>query len=282
MALKRYKPTTQSIRKMTSVDYSDLTKKRPERSLISPNHRSVGRDDRGRISTRHKGAGEKRLFRLISNLGMNFGKVATVKTIEYDPNRTAFIALIEYTDKEKAYIICPEGLKIGNQIKADSKTDLLPGNRMPLKNIPSGTEIHDIELIPDRGKGQIVKSAGSYAVVAAQAEGTGKRAKYVQIKLPSGEIRLIHNECFASIGKVSNPDNSAVRYAKAGRKRHMGIRPSVRGKAMNPNSHPHGGGEGVNPIGLKYPKTPWGKHALGFKTRRKKYSNKFIIRRKRK
>jgi len=280
MALKRYKPTTQSIRKMTCVDYSGLSKKGPEKSLLRSNHRSVGRDNRGRISTRHKGAGAKRLYRLISNLGQKFGEVATVKAIEYDPNRTAFIALVEYPNKQKAYIICPEGLKIGSQVKADNKTDLVVGNRMPLKNIPSGTEIHDIELIPGRGKGQIVKSAGSHAVVAAQAEGSGKRAKYLQIKLPSGEIRLIHNECFASIGKVSNPDNSAVRYAKAGRIRHMGIRPSVRGKAMNPNSHPHGGGEGVNPIGLKYPKTPWGKHAMGKKTRRKKYSNKFIVRRK--
>lgn len=280
MALIRYKPTTQSRRKMTSVDYSGLSKKRPEKSLIMSNHRSVGRDNRGRISTRHKGSGAKRLFRLISNLAQRMGDPATVIAIEYDPNRTAFIALIEYTNKQKAYIICPEGLKVGSQIKADVKTDIMPGNRMPLKNIPSGTEIHDIELIPGRGRGQIVKSAGSHAVVAAQAEGSGKRAKYVQVKLPSGEIRLIHNECFASIGKVSNPDNSAVRYGKAGRKRHMGIRPSVRGKAMNPNSHPHGGGEGVNPIGLKYPKTPWGKHALGTKTRRNKYSNKFIIKRK--
>lgn len=280
MALKKYKPINSSSRKKSVVDYSMLSKIEPQKSLTAPDKRSTGRDNRGHISVRHKGGGAKRLFRLIGNLQNRLNDSAKIVSIEYDPNRSAFISLIEFKNKEKRYILCPEGIKVGDEIIAAEKTEIKTGNRMRIKNIPTGIEIYDIELTPGRGKGQMAKSAGSYASVAAQAEGSGNKAKYVQIKLPSGEIRLVHEECFASIGKVSNPDHSAMRFAKAGRKRHMGIRPSVRGKAMNPRSHPHGGGEGVNPIGLKYPKTPWGKHALGFRTRRRKYSNKFIIKRR--
>jgi large subunit ribosomal protein L2 len=280
MAIKYYKPTTSACRKMSVVDYSGLTKKNPEKLLTVPLNKSTGRDNQGHISVRHKGGGAKRMFRLVSNLQKKMDKVAVVEAIEYDPNRSGFIALIKYADNEKAYILCPEGLKIGDKVVASEKAEIKVGNRTRLNNITTGIEIYDIELIPGRGKGQIVKSAGSAATVAAQAEGTGKRSQYVQVKLPSGELRLIHGECFASIGRVSNPDHSSMRIAKAGRKRHMGVRPSVRGKAMNPRSHPHGGGEGVNPIGLKYPKTPWGKPAMGYKTRKNKYSDKFIIRRK--
>ncbi|MCL5795242.1 MAG: 50S ribosomal protein L2 [Patescibacteria group bacterium] len=280
MAIKLYKPTTSARRKMSVVDYSGLTKKNPERSLVMPVKRSFGRDSQGHISIRHKGGGAKRMLRLISNLQKKMDKAAAIEAIEYDPNRSGFIALIKYEDGERSYILCPEGLKIGDKVVASEKAEIKTGNRLKLKNITTGIEIYDIELIPGRGKGQIVKSAGSAAVVAAQAEGSGKRAQYVQVKLPSGEIRLIHGECFASIGRVSNLDHSSMRIAKAGRKRHMGIRPSVRGKVMSPKSHPHGGGEGVNSIGLKYPKTPWGKPALGYKTRKNKYSNKFIIKRK--
>jgi len=189
--------------------------------------------------------------------------------------------LVKYLDGKKIYILAPEGLKVGDEILASEKTELKTGNRMKLKNILPGTEIYDLELIPGRGKGQIIRSAGSSGIVLAPAEGSGKRAKYIQVKLPSGEIRLIHGECFASIGQVSNPDHRTIRIGKAGRKRHMGIRPTVRGKAMHPAAHPHGGGEGVNPIGLKHPKTPWGKPALGYKTRKKKkYSDKFIVKRR--
>lgn len=280
MAIKLYKPTTSARRKMSVVDYSVLSKKKPEKALLSPIKKNSGRDNLGHISIRHQGGGAKRMYRQISNLQKKINQEAEVLAIEYDPNRSGFIALIKYAGGEKAYILCPEALKIGNKIKASDKTDVKVGNRMKLKNINTGIEIYDIELIPGRGKGQIVRSAGSAATIAAQAEGSGKRAQYVQVKMPSGEIRLIHGECFASIGRVSNPDHSSIRIAKAGRNRHLGIRPSVRGKVMSPKSHPHGGGEGVNPIGLKYPKTPWGKPALGYKTRKNKYSNKFIIKRK--
>lgn len=282
MALKYYKPTTSARRKMTSIDFSELNKKRPEKSLVEKLQKNTGRDNSGKISVRHKGGGEKRLYRQISNLAKKLGVIATVEALEYDPNRSAFIALVKYSDGEKAYIIAPEKLKVGHKVVAEEKTELTTGNRMKLKNIPTGIEIYDIELIPGRGKGQVVRTAGSCAVLAAQAEGKGRLAEYVQVKLPSGEIRLIHGECYASIGKISNPDHAAVRFAKAGRKRHLGIRPSVRGKVMSPKSHPHGGGEGVNPIGLKYPKTPWGKPALGYKTRKAKYSSRFILRRKKK
>jgi len=282
MALKFYKPTTSAIRKMSVVDYSSLTKKKPERSLTVKLKKHGGRDNKGHISVRHQGGGAKRKFRIISGLDKKMDIVGKITAIEYDPNRSAFIALVVFSDGAKQYIIAPEALKVGSEVICSEKAEAKIGNRMKLKNIPTGVQIHNIELIPDRGKGQIVRSAGSFAIIMAHSEGEGKRGCYVQVKLPSSEIRLIHEECFASIGQVSNLDHSSVRYAKAGRRRHMGIRPSVRGKAMNPNNHPHGGGEGVNSIGLKYPKTPWGKIAMGKITRNKKYSNKFIIKKRKK
>jgi large subunit ribosomal protein L2 len=279
MAIKVQKPTTSGQRGVMYEDFSIIDKKQPEKSLVTVLKKHSGRDKTGKISVRHQGGGEKRKFRIIGNLQRKMDVPAEVKFIEYDPNRSAFIALVLHEDGIKQYILAPANINKGDKIVGSSKTDIKVGNRMQLKNIPTGIQIYDIELIPGRGKGQIVRSAGSSAAILAAAEGSGKRAKYVQIKLPSGEIRLIHEECFASIGQVSNASHSLVKIGKAGRKRHMGIRPSVRGKVMSPRSHPHGGGEGVNPVGLKYPKTPWGKPALGYKTRRRKYSNKFIVKR---
>ena len=274
MAIKVYKPTTQSRRKMSVTDYSVLTKKEPERSLTVKLDRSVGRDNTGQISVRHKGGGNKRKYRIMSALDQKFGEKATVMALEYDPNRSSFIVLVEYGDKTKAYILAWEKAVVGEVVEANDKTEIKPGNRMRLENIPTGIAIFDIEIHPGQG-GKMVKSAGNQSVILS------KEGAYVQIKMPSGEIRKVNKLCFASIGQVSNATHSMVRIGKAGRNRHKGIRPSVRGKAMNPNSHPHGGGEGQNSIGLKYPKTPWGKHALGVRTRKKnKYSNKLIVRRR--
>jgi len=278
MAIKIQKPTTSGQRDVMYEDFSFLDKKRAEKKLLTVIKKHSGRDKSGKISVRHQGGGAKRKFRIIGNLQKKPNISATVKFIEYDPNRSAFILLVEHEDGEKQYILAPHGIKKGEKIISSDKAEIKIGNRMKLKNIPTGIQIYDIELIPGRGRGQMIKSAGSSAAVLAQAEGTGKRAKYVQVKLPSGEIRLVHEECFASIGQVSNITHSSIKIGKAGRTRHMGIRPSVRGKVMSPRSHPHGGGEGVNPVGLKYPKTPWGKPAIGYKTRRRKYTNRFIVR----
>ena len=273
MAIKVYKPTTQSRRKMSVTDYSVLTKKEPEKKLTVVLKRSFGRDNTGQISVRHRGGGEKRKYRIISNLN-EFEGTAKVIALEYDPNRSSFICLIETENKTRAYILAWEGAKVGDEIVSADKTEIMPGNRMRLENIASGHAIHNIEIHPGQG-GKMVMGAGAQAVILA------KEGPYVQVKLPSGEIRKVNRKCFASIGQVSNITNSMVRIGKAGRNRHKGIRPTVRGKAMNPNSHPHGGGEGQNSIGLKYPKTPWGKHALGVKTRkRKKYSDKLIVKRR--
>lgn len=274
VTVRKPRPNTAGRRSLSFEDFSKLSKKRPEKSLIKSLNRKAGRGHGGKISVRHRGGGQKRLYRLISDLSKKLDVSAKVLALEYDPNRSAFIALVEYTDKQKTYILAPQELKVGDEIIASEKTVLKPGNRMKLKNIPSGLEIYNLELFPGRGKGQIVKSAGSQAKVLA------KEGDYASVQLPSGEVRKIHLECFASIGIVSNPSHSAIRIGKAGRQRRRGIRPTVRGKAMHPAAHPHGGGEGVNPIGLKYPKTPWGKHALGVKTRKKKYSNKFILKRR--
>lgn len=279
MAIKMQKPTTSGQRGMMYQDYSGIDKVEPEPSLIAVIRKHSGRDKTGKISVRHQGGGEKRKFRIIGTLQKKLDIPAAVKFIEYDPNRSAFIALVEHIDKEKQYILAPNNLKKGSEVVASDKTEIKIGNRMRLKNIPTGIQIYDLELIPGRGRGQIIRAAGSSASILAAAEGKGRRGQYVQVRLPSGEIRLIHENCFASIGQVSNTSHSAVKFGKAGRIRHMGIRPSVRGKVMSPRSHPHGGGEGVNPVGLKYPKTPWGKPALGYKTRRKKYSDKFIVKR---
>ncbi len=275
MAIKICKPTTQSRRKMSFTDYSVLTKKAPEKKLLTVLKRSGGRDNTGQISVRHKGGGNKRKYRIISALSDRIDEKAIVTAQEYDPNRGAFIALVEFaSDKTKAYILAWENLKVGTEVIASDKTEFSLGNRMRMENIATGVAIFDLEIHPGQG-GKMVKGAGNQAVILS------KEGDYVQVKLPSGEVRKFNKKCFASIGQVSNSTLSMVRIGKAGRNRHKGIRPSVRGKAMNPNSHPHGGGEGQNSIGMKYPKTPWGKHALGVKTRKKhKYSDKLIVRRR--
>lgn len=270
MAIKTYKPTTSGIRGMTVVDYSLLTKKRPERTLVEPLRKHSGRDRTGRLSVRHQGGGAKRLYRLVE-LGPTKPFKATVTAIEYDPNRSSFIALVKEQEGRKHYLLAPQGLKIGAEIEHGEKTPASPGNRMELRAIPAGVPIHNLELIPGQG-GRIARAAGNSAVILA------KEGDYATVKLPSGEVRKIHLACYGSIGQLSNPDRKLVVIGKAGRMRKMGWRPHVRGKAMHPAAHPHGGGEGVNPIGLKHPKTPWGKPARGVKTRRpRKVSNRFIL-----
>lgn len=276
--MKTYKPTTPSRRGMSGINFSQLTRKRPEKSLTKYVRRSVGRSaSSGRITVRHKGGGVKKLYRVIEFSQNRLNVPATVMALEYDPNRTAFIALIEYHDKERQYIIAPHGMKVGDEIIFAESGPLSLGNRLTLKHILVGTNVYNIELEPGRG-GKLVRSAGSSAQVLAQEHG------YVNLKMPSSEIRKVSGNCFATIGTVSNPENRFYNVGKAGRSRLKGRRPHVRGSAMNPVDHPHGGGEGRQPIGLKHPKTPWGKPALGVKTRNpKKWTNKFIIeRRKRK
>lgn len=275
--MKTYKPTTPSRRGMTGIDFSLLTKKRPEKSLVKYVRRSVGRSvSSGRITVRHKGGGVKKLYRMIEFAQTMQDSPAKVVALEYDPNRTAFIALIEYTDGKKQYIIAPQDLKVGQTVVFSKKAALTAGNRAILKNIPVGTSVYNIELEPGRG-GILVRSAGSAAQVLAHEDG------FTNLKMPSGEIRKVKSECFASIGMVSNPENRYYTIGKAGKSRMKGRRPHVRGSAMNPVDHPHGGGEGRQPIGLKHPKTPWGKPALGVKTRyKKKWTNKYIIQRRKK
>jgi len=274
MAIIVYKPTTQSRRNMSVTDYSILTKKAPEKNLTVKLDRSFGRDNTGQISVRHKGGGNKRKYRIISSLIDRMDQEATVVALEYDPNRSSFIVLVEWADKTKNYILAWENAQVGEKVMAADKTEVKPGNRMRLENIPTGVAIFDLEIHPGQG-GKMVKGAGNQTVILS------KEGAYVQVKLPSGEVRKFNRKCFATIGQTSNATHSMVRIGKAGRARHMGIRPTVRGKAMHPAAHPHGGGEGVNPIGLKYPKTPWGKHALGVKTRKKhKYSDKLIVKRR--
>ena len=276
MAIKVYKPTTQSRRKMSVEDFSMLSKKKPEKRLTSFIKRAKGRDRTGQISTRHKGGGAKRKFRLISSFSEKLDLPAKVESIEYDPNRSAFISLLKYKDGIKIYTLAWEGIKIGDEVVASEKAEAKTGNRMRLKNIPTGIGIYDVEIQPGQG-GKLTRSAGGQAFILA------KKSPTVNLKMTSGEIRKINEKCYASIGQVSNVSHSMVRIGKAGRKRWMGVRPTVRGKAMHPAAHPHGGGEGVNPIGLKYPKTPWGKHARGVRTRKKnKYSKKFIVQRRKK
>jgi large subunit ribosomal protein L2 len=275
--MKQYKPTTPSRRGMTGIDFSQLTKKRPEKRLLKYIKRNVGRSSSsGEITVRHKGGGVKKLYRIIEFSQTKMDSPAKVIALEYDPNRTAFIALIEYKDKEKQYIIAPQDLKVGQEVIFSEKALLNPGNRIKLKNMPVGTAVYNIELEPGKG-GKIVRSAGSSAQVSAQD------GDYTNLKMPSTEIRKFKAECFATVGMVSNPENRFYNLGKAGKSRLKGRRPHVRGSAMNPVDHPHGGGEGRQPIGLKYPKTPWGKHASGVKTRkRKKWSNKLIIQRRKK
>ena len=261
---------------MMGYDFSNLSKIEPLKKLMAGFKRDKGRNNQGRITTRHRGGGAKRLYRLVDFKQEKMNVPAKVFSLEYDPNRTVRIARLHYADGEKRYILAPEGLKVGDEIIVSEKTKLEPGNRMKLKNIPQGTMIHNIELHPGKG-GQIVKSAGSGATVLAH------EGEYVQIVLPSSEVRKFHGNVMASIGQLSNVEHSSIKIGKAGRNRYLGWRPAVRGTAMNPVDHPHGGGEGRQGIGLKYPKTPWGKHALGVKTRnKKKKSGKFIVRRRKK
>lgn len=276
MALKKYKAMTNGLRHMTSLDYSELTTDKPEKSLLRKMNKKSGRNNQGKITVRHQGGGNKRKYRVIDfkrNKDNIPGKVAT---IEYDPNRSAFIALINYADGEKRYIIAPKGLKAGMTIMSGPESDILVGNTLPIINIPVGTVIHNIELKPGKG-GQLVRSAGTSAQIL------GREERYVLVRLTSGEVRKILSTCRATIGEVGNSDYSLVNIGKAGKNRHRGIKPTVRGSVMNPVDHPHGGGEGRQPIGKKGPVTPWGKPALGLKTRKtKKASDKLIVRRRNK
>ncbi len=273
MALKHVKPTTSARRKMTYPDFSMITKKKPDKSLVVPLKKHAGRDAYGHLSVRHQGGGHKKMYRLIDFKQNKLDVSANVEAIEYDPNRSAYIALIKYEDGQKAYILAPTELKVDDKIIASQEGEIKPGNRLPLQSIPTGIPIYNIEMNPGKG-GQIVRSAGLSASILAKEGG------YAHLRLPSGEVRKVLLICYASIGSLSNPLHATVRFGNAGRRRHMGIRPTVRGKAMHPAAHPHGGGEGVNPIGMKHPKTPWGKPALGARTRRRKYTDKYIIKRR--
>ncbi|MBO1679836.1 50S ribosomal protein L2 [Bittarella massiliensis (ex Durand et al. 2017)] len=273
MAIKKYKPTTPGRRGMTVTDYSELSKVEPEKSLLAPLKNHSGRNSYGRITVRHRGGKQRRKYRIIDFKRSNFGVEGTVKTLEYDPNRSAHIALVEFVDGDKRYILAPVGLKVGDKVVAGPDADIKPGNALPLQNIPDGTVIHNIELYPGKGA-QLVRSAGNSAQLMA------KEGKYALIRLPSGELRNVPASCMATIGQVGNVDHENVNLGKAGRKRHMGIRPTVRGSVMNPCDHPHGGGEGKSPIGRPSPVTPWGKPTMGHKTRKKhKQSDKFIVKR---
>ncbi len=274
MGIKTYRPYTPSRRQMTGSDFAEITKTTPEKSLLAPKSRQAGRNNQGKITVRHRGGGAKKKYRIIDFKRNKDGIAATVVGIEYDPNRTANIALICYEDGEKAYILAPEGLKDGMKVMNGSEAEVRVGNCLPLSEIPVGTQIHNIELYPGKG-GQLVRSAGNSAQLMA------KEGKYATLRLPSGEMRMVPIICRASVGVVGNGDHSLINVGKAGRKRHMGFRPTVRGSVMNPNDHPHGGGEGKTGIGRPGPSTPWGKPALGLKTRKKnKSSNKLIVRRR--
>ena len=273
MSIKVYNPTTNARRGMSVTDYSELSKVAPEKSLLRPLKKNSGRNNYGRITVRHHGGGNRRKYRVIDFKRTKFDVSATVKTLEYDPNRSAHIALIEYADGVKSYILAPVGLKVGDKVVAGPNADIKPGNALPLTNIPVGTFIHNVELYPGKG-GQLARAAGNAAQLMA------KEGVYALLRLPSGELRNVPVECMATIGQVGNTDHENVKIGKAGRTRHLGIRPTVRGSVMNPNDHPHGGGEGKSPIGRPGPVTPWGKPALGYKTRKKKkQSDKLIVKR---
>ena len=274
MGIKKYNPTTPSLRQMTVSTFEEIDKVAPEKSLLRPLYSKAGRNANGRITVRHRGGGAKRKYRVIDFKRYKDGMKATVQSIEYDPNRSANIALLQYEDGEKTYIIAPLGLKAGDVVVSGEGSDIKPGNAMEIKDIPVGTLIYNVELYPGKG-GQLVRSAGNTAQLMAKENG------YAQVRLPSGEVRMVRLDCRASIGQVGNIDYENINIGKAGRKRHMGFRPTVRGVVMNPNDHPHGGGEGKSPIGMPSPVTPWGKPALGYKTRnKKKASDKFIVKRR--
>jgi large subunit ribosomal protein L2 len=273
MAVKVYKPTSAGRRGMTGHSFEEITKSKPERSLTEAMRKRGGRNNAGRLTVRHRGGGHKRRYRIIDFKRNKFDCAAQVIAIEYDPNRSARIALIEYEDRERRYIIAPLGLKVGDRIANGDLAQLRNGDALAIRDIPVGTMIHNIELLAGKG-GQLVRSAGSSAQLLA------KEGSYAQVRMPSGEMRLISDACMATIGQVGNTDHGNIKLGKAGRKRWMGIRPTVRGIAMDPGSHPHGGGEGRSPIGMPGPKTPWGKPALGKKTRVNKRTDKFIVRRR--
>ena len=274
MSIKIYNPTTNARRNMSVTDYTELSKNGPERSLLAPLNKNSGRNSYGRITVRHRGGGNRKKYRIIDFKRDKFDMGAQVLSIEYDPNRSAHIALLQYEDGEKRYILAPAGLKAGDTVEAGANADIKPGNALPLANIPTGTFIHNVELYPGRG-GQLARAAGNAAQLMA------KEGAYALLRLPSGELRNVSVNCMATIGQVGNVDHENVKIGKAGRKRHMGWRPTVSGSVMNPNDHPHGGGEGKSPIGRPGPVTPWGKPALGYKTRAKKNrSDKMIVKRR--
>ncbi|MDX8047369.1 50S ribosomal protein L2 [Gracilibacillus sp. S3-1-1] len=276
MAIKKFKPTTNGRRAMTASDFAEITTNQPEKSLLAPLKKRGGRNNQGKLTVRHQGGGHKRKYRIIDFKRDKDGIPGKVATIEYDPNRSANIALIHYTDGEKRYIIAPKGIEVGQEIESGSNADIKPGNALPLGDIPVGTIIHNIELKPGRGA-QLARSAG------AQAQILGREGKYVLVRLASGEVRLVLATCRATVGQVGNLEHELINVGKAGRSRWLGKRPTVRGSVMNPNDHPHGGGEGRAPIGRKSPVSPWGKPTLGYKTRkRNKASDKFIVRKRKK
>jgi large subunit ribosomal protein L2 len=273
MALKVFKPTSPGRRGMTGSTFEEITKKEPEKSLVVSLKKKAGRNNQGRITVRHRGGGARRKLRIIDFKRDKIGISAEVLAIEYDPNRSAYIALVQYADGEKRYIIAPLELMVGDVVNSGPDAEVRVGNALPIQRIPLGTQIHNLELEPGRG-GQLVRSAGTSAQLMA------KEGAYAQVRLPSGEVRMINQRCMATVGQVGNVDHSHVTLGKAGRTRWLGRRPTVRGTAMEPSSHPHGGGEGRSPIGMPGPKTPWGKPALGYKTRRLKLSDKFIVHRR--
>lgn len=273
MAIKQFKPTSPGRRGASGPSFDEITRSRPEKSLLKPKKRTGGRNNQGRLTVRHRGGGAKRQLRTIDFKRDKYGIPGRVATIEYDPNRSARIALIHYVDGEKRYIICPVGLSVNDNVVSGPEAEIKPGNALPLKNIPSGTMIHNLELYKGKG-GQMVRGAGVSAQLLAREE------KYALVRLPSGETRRIFAECMATVGQVGNPEHSQIKLGKAGRSRHLGLRPRVRGTVMNPRDHPHGGGEGKSPIGMPGPKTPWGKPTLGYRTRRRKDTNKYIVRRR--
>ena len=273
MAVKKYKPVTPGTRGMTGYTFEEITKSKPERSLLIPLHKSGGRNAYGRVTVRHRGGGHRRFIRIVDFKRDKRDIPAKVAAIEYDPNRTARLALLHYADGEKRYIVAPLDLKVGDAIMSGSGAEIRSGNALPISNIPVGTLIHNIEIKEGRG-GQMVRSAGGAAQLLA------KEGDFAQVRMPSGEVRLIHQVCYATIGQIGNLDHGNIKLGKAGRNRHKGIRPTVRGSAMSPRDHPHGGGEGRQPIGLAGPKSPWGKPTLGYKTRRNKKSDQYIVRRR--
>jgi len=273
MAVKTYRPTSPGRRDMTGHSFEEITRTRPERSLLRPLSKRAGRNFRGKITVRHQGGGHKRRYRVIDFKRKKIGIEARVTSIEYDPNRSARIALLTYADGEKRYIIAPLGVRVDDVLVSGPEAEMRPGNALPIAKIPLGMQIHNIELQEGRG-GQMVRSAGTSARVLA------KEGSYAQVRLPSGEVRLVRQSCMATIGQVGNVDHGNIKLGKAGRKRWLGIRPAVRGSAMSPRDHPHGGGEGRSPIGMPGPKSPWGKPTLGARTRRNKRTDKYIVRRR--